>query len=464
MSNSFITNVNTLVDNLNAVYEANEKLTPEVIQQLTELNLAQLQAVYIELAKIVDVQANMSSVVTTAGAIESIVTLANYLDAASAPTIVEDLIIINNKLDALTASVDFITETITGLGSAQVEIQHKVSPVFADIPTVSTIMPFNVVTPSNNTDIISTDTLQNTFTFKLNGSYTFTSNVSVTSNTNSTIGLTFRLVDVNTGNVLTTESNVVNLNRHSTTTLPLTTLLTITDAPVTVRVEAQSTASGYELTAFNSLLVSSVTVGLPDIYAEKLYVVEKDSSTGAAKLPAGNTASRPVTAELGSIRYNTDTNEYEGYTDSGWESLAAGATGSSGDNVFLVTDKVMVNDYTVPENKRAVVFGDVELIGNLTVPDSSELFVVSDYKDGMVVVDSISKLFTVNTTVATNVAVKSYHDGLAGGGGVFYYDATKPRTEHNGGTVISPNATVVTSSLDSTIPPIVISELNFALK
>lgn len=440
MSNSFITNVNTLVDNLSAVYTANEKLTPEVINQLTALNLVQLQAVYVELAKIVDVQANMSSVVTTAGAIESIVTLANYLDAASAPSIVEDLILINSKLDALTASVDFLTETITGLGSAQLAIESQSSPVFADIPTVPTIMPFNVETPSSNTDIISTDALQDTITFKLNGSYTFTSNVSVTSKTNTTVALSFKIVDIATGNVLATESNTVHISKHSTATLPLTTLLTISNAPVTVRVEAQSTASGYELTAFNSLLVSSVTVGLPDIYAERLYVVEKDSSTGAAKLPSGNTAERPDTAELGAIRYNTDINEYEGYTDSGWESLAAGATGSNGDNVFLIIDKVMTNDYTVPENKRAVAFGDVELIGDLTIPNNSELLVLGDYKDGMVVVNDISKLSTVNTSVSTNVAVKSYHNGLEGGGGVFYYDSTKPRTEHNGGTVIAPTA------------------------
>lgn len=45
----------------------------------------------------------------------------------------------------------------------------------------------------------------------------------------------------------------------------------------------------------------------------------------------------------------------------------------------------------------------------------------------------------LNRTTVGTVNVLNYHTGLGGGGGVFYWDASKPKTEHNGGTVIAPN-------------------------
>jgi hypothetical protein len=38
------------------------------------------------------------------------------------------------------------------------------------------------------------------------------------------------------------------------------------------------------------------------------------------------------------------------------------------------------------------------------------------------------------------ISIKSYHSDAIGGGGVFYWDDTKAKTEHNGGTVIDPTA------------------------
>lgn len=53
------------------------------------------------------------------------------------------------------------------------------------------------------------------------------------------------------------------------------------------------------------------------------------------------------------------------------------------------------------------------------------------------VVDSISSL--LNETGIRPVFVKNYHSDVEGGGGVFYWDATKDKSLHNGGTVIDPN-------------------------
>lgn len=57
-------------------------------------------------------------------------------------------------------------------------------------------------------------------------------------------------------------------------------------------------------------------------------------------------------------------------------------------------------------------------------------------------VNSISDLANASTTGAVNVL--NYHSDVEGGGGVFYWDANKPKSKHNGGTVIDPTATFPT--------------------
>lgn len=55
-------------------------------------------------------------------------------------------------------------------------------------------------------------------------------------------------------------------------------------------------------------------------------------------------------------------------------------------------------------------------------------------------VNSLQDLLAANMESHKVVNVLNYHTGLEGGGGVFYWDASKPKTEHNGGTVIDPTA------------------------
>jgi len=57
-------------------------------------------------------------------------------------------------------------------------------------------------------------------------------------------------------------------------------------------------------------------------------------------------------------------------------------------------------------------------------------------------VASISDL--VNASTSNNYNVLNYHSDVEGGGGVFYWDATKAKSEHNGGTIIDPTATFPT--------------------
>jgi hypothetical protein len=50
------------------------------------------------------------------------------------------------------------------------------------------------------------------------------------------------------------------------------------------------------------------------------------SGTSAMKIPVGTTAQRPVTLEPGHLRFNTDTNQLEGYgVNNQWQAVGAGA-------------------------------------------------------------------------------------------------------------------------------------------
>jgi hypothetical protein len=55
-----------------------------------------------------------------------------------------------------------------------------------------------------------------------------------------------------------------------------------------------------------------------------------------------------------------------------------------------------------------------------------------------VFVDSIKDLASVNTAANNNVFVRGFYTGTGVGGGLFYWDPAKAKTEHNGGTVLDP--------------------------
>jgi len=64
---------------------------------------------------------------------------------------------------------------------------------------------------------------------------------------------------------------------------------------------------------------------------------------------------------------------------------------------------------------------------------------------------SVGALLAVNTAITTAVNVLNYHSMLSdGGGGVFYWDATKAKSEHNGGTVIDPTVVFPTDWTNQT--------------
>jgi hypothetical protein len=94
------------------------------------------------------------------------------------------------------------------------------------------------------------------------------------------------------------------------------------------------------------------------------------NSTGALKIPVGTTAQRPTAAD-GKIRFNDDTNKFEGYNGTAWGQLGGGATGGGTDEVFVENGQTVTTNYTLPGTKNALSTGPIEIDSGVTVTISS---------------------------------------------------------------------------------------------
>jgi len=97
------------------------------------------------------------------------------------------------------------------------------------------------------------------------------------------------------------------------------------------------------------------------------------TTTSALKIPAGTTAQRPTVAKAGDLRLNLTTNQYEGYNGTAWGSIGGGATGGSGNQVFIENEQVVTNNYTITVGKNAMSTGPITINNDVTVtiPDNS---------------------------------------------------------------------------------------------
>jgi hypothetical protein len=93
-------------------------------------------------------------------------------------------------------------------------------------------------------------------------------------------------------------------------------------------------------------------------------------STGALKIPVGTTAQRPTAAD-GKIRFNDDTNKFEGYNGTAWGQLGGGATGGGSDEVFVENGQNVTANYTIPSTKNAMSTGPITVDSGVSVTVSS---------------------------------------------------------------------------------------------
>lgn len=91
------------------------------------------------------------------------------------------------------------------------------------------------------------------------------------------------------------------------------------------------------------------------------------SGTAFVLIPKGTTAQRPSVPVAGEMRYNTDTNQFEGYANGVWGQLGGGATGAGGDQVFVENGVTVTQSYTLSTNKNAESVGPITINATKTV-------------------------------------------------------------------------------------------------
>jgi hypothetical protein len=133
---------------------------------------------------------------------------------------------------------------------------------------------------------------------------------------------------------------------------------------------AQSTANGIAATANTALsnsstALSTANAALPAAGGTLTGNVN-NTSTGFFDIPAGTTAQRPGSPNSGMVRFNTDTNQFEGYGNA-WGALGGGATGASGNQVFYENDQTVSASYTITAGKNAVTAGPITIGTGITV-------------------------------------------------------------------------------------------------
>ena len=109
------------------------------------------------------------------------------------------------------------------------------------------------------------------------------------------------------------------------------------------------------------------------------------NSNGFLKIPVGTTAQQPgqanqPTAAAGQFRYNSDLNQFEGYTNA-WGAIGGGggATGGGTEAIFHENENQMDQDYTIGDgtsNINAGVFGPLTINATLTIPAGSVVSIV----------------------------------------------------------------------------------------
>jgi hypothetical protein len=96
------------------------------------------------------------------------------------------------------------------------------------------------------------------------------------------------------------------------------------------------------------------------------------SGTGFMLIPKGTTAERPVSPVDGEMRYNTTTNQFEGYQGGAWGQLGGGATGGGGDEVFVENARTVTVNYTLTTGKSAESVGPITINSGIVVTIPSD--------------------------------------------------------------------------------------------
>ena len=174
-----------------------------------------------------------------------------------------------------------------------------------------------------------------------------------------------------------TKSDIDALGIAASTAATLATARSINGVSFNGSADITVTAAGSTLTG-TSLKSTIVSSSLTSVGTLTGLTVSGDilmSGTGAIDVAAGTTAQRPGSPNTGMFRYNSTSNQFEGYTNAGWGAIAGGG-GASGatlqaTNGIVETAATISSNHTVTTNFNAMSAGPVTVSADVTIPSGS---------------------------------------------------------------------------------------------
>jgi hypothetical protein len=230
----------------------------------------------------------------------------------------------------------------------------------------------------------------NTVVSFTDGTGNITANVLSANSANLTGNLTTDVLSANSANLtgnLTTDvlsANSANVTGNITAAFFIGDGSQLTNAGATITDDTTSSSDQYIL--FDDITSGSATsVGVsstklkfvPQTGTLTVIVVDTTqisgnivfTSTGQVELPVGTTADRS-SSNVGSIRYNSELNSFEGYGSAGWGAIGGGggaAVGGGTDEIFFESEQTANNTYTITAGKNALTTGPFTIADGVTV-------------------------------------------------------------------------------------------------
>ena len=128
--------------------------------------------------------------------------------------------------------------------------------------------------------------------------------------------------------------------------------------------------------------LASANLGLAPTASPTFTGTADFNSNTALKISDGTTAQRPGSPAVGMFRYNTTTNEFEGYSGSSpaWGSIggSGGATGTGSDTAFLNFGQTVTGSYSIPASTNSLSAGPITVNSGqtVTIPSGSNWTIV----------------------------------------------------------------------------------------
>jgi len=138
------------------------------------------------------------------------------------------------------------------------------------------------------------------------------------------------------------------------------------DATILKSADIGVTVQGYDA---NTLKSSDIGVTVQGYDADTVKYDDVNPSftdTGALKLPAGTEAQRP-TGTAGQLRFNEDTDSFEGYNGTAWGDIGGGGGASGGGGAISINNTTANESYTIDTGTNGFSVGPITILDGTTI-------------------------------------------------------------------------------------------------